>query len=87
MGHHLVGEIGRLLEIVLRADDETVEDELFGGVAAEQHAELGLELGLGGQVPVLGRCSAASAPSAMPRGKMVTRRSGSAWGVKCATTA
>ena len=46
---------GRPLEVVLRARRYLLEDDLLGHPAAEHHAELVLELGLGHEVAVLGR--------------------------------
>ena len=44
-----------LLEIVVRARRDLVEDQLLGGAAAEQRRHLVLQLALGHQEPILGR--------------------------------
>jgi len=69
--HHAACHCGRPLEVVARAGRDALEDDFFGGTPAQQHDQVGLELGEACQVAVLfGR--AIVYPPAMPRGMMLT---------------
>ena len=52
MSAHLVGELGDLLEVVLRAGRDPPEEDLLGHAPAERHADAVLEL-LGGEEEAL----------------------------------
>ncbi len=52
---HPASQVGRLLDVVRRARGGVAEDESLRGIAAEQTRDLVLELGLGLEIPILGR--------------------------------
>ena len=66
--HHRAHDVGRAVEVVLRAGGDLVEHDLLGRAPAEEHVDAGLELLLRHQVAVVGR-ELLGVPSApMPRG-------------------
>ena len=55
LGDHRARDVGRALQVVLRAGRDLAERDLLGRAAAEQHGELAEQVGARHQVAVLER--------------------------------
>ena len=55
LGDHRAGDVGRALQVVLRAGGDLAERDLFGGAPAEQHRELVQQIAPRHQVAILER--------------------------------
>ena len=83
---HAAGERGRLLEIAFGAGGDLVEDHDFGCAATQRGVEPAEQIGFGDVVAIFFRRLDGDT-HARPRGTMLTLRSGSVPGVRCATSA